>query len=218
MKCSTRLSHPYPRRAVNMVELCHTVPLKNKQGTKTVMEPTDKEPKFIKQLRRNLAQEAEGRPDAATYEEAGNAALNMVLAHWLATPSLNPSLVREEATKNIKASYEDKLQRAANKLAKAEERIHDLERDLIRAKEKPQPQGPLLVEDPARKIRSLEDKVRQLTFDLEATRQANQLGIPLGKKQIKAREANTKAENLKLHQENRELKRQLAELQNNLKQ
>ena len=48
-----------------------------------------KEPKFIRDARRAVGQEASDRPDAATYAEAGNAALNIVLTHYLATPVLN---------------------------------------------------------------------------------------------------------------------------------
>lgn len=80
-----------------------------------------KEPKFIRDARRAVEQEAEGRPDAATYAEAGHAALNIVLAHYLATPLLNPGLVADEKLASQREHYERKLQQAADKLAGVEQ-------------------------------------------------------------------------------------------------
>lgn len=172
---------------------------------------SDKEPKFIREIRRKVAEEAQGRPDAATYEEAGNAALNMVLAHWLAIDSLNPGLVRDEASREVAASYERKLQRLADKLAGEQQAHGDLRKEVERLRVQLGEGKPVV--DLAKEIVSLKDKVRQLTHDLSVVQLANDNGIKMSKKQIKARDIKMQADNLRLHNENRDLQRQLAELQ-----
>lgn len=180
------------------------------------MSQPDKEPKFIKEVRRNIAEEAKDRPDAATYEEAGNAALNMVLAHWLAIDSLNPGLVRDEASREVAASYERKLQRVADKLAREKQEHGDLQKQVERLRVQLGEGKPVV--DLAKEIVSLKDKVRQLTFDLSVLQSAKEQGIKLSKKQIKARDVQIQADNLRLHNENRDLKKQLATLQESIGQ
>ena len=85
-----------------------------------------KEPKFIRDARAAIEQEAEGRPDAATYSEAGNAALNIVLAHYLATPVLNPRLVADERLAHQRQHYERQLQHLADLLAEARRLVAQL--------------------------------------------------------------------------------------------
>ena len=78
------------QKPVSYARRCERV---KETGFSVYVAPMPTEPKFIRDARRAIEQEAEGRPDSATYAEAGNAALNMVLAHYLATPMLNPGLV-----------------------------------------------------------------------------------------------------------------------------
>nr|GFA35360.1 hypothetical protein [Tanacetum cinerariifolium] len=92
-----------------------STPIKQEQAQ--AQQPERRQPTFIRDARRAIEQEAEGRPDAATYEEAGNAALNIVLSHYLATPLLNPGLLAHERLAHQREHYERLLQQSADLLA-----------------------------------------------------------------------------------------------------
>jgi hypothetical protein len=139
------------------------------------------EPKFIRDARRAIEQEAEGRPDAATYVEAGNAALNIVLAHYLATPVLNLAQGRREV---------DKLRLSVAKLEKTAVTETDAETGL-----------PL-----AEALRRARDQARTALHAQQVAEAAVKSGSPpIGKRVANARHERTLAENLRLATRVREL-------------
>lgn len=158
-----------------------------------------KEPKFIRDARRAIEQEAEGRPDAATYAEAGNAALNMVLAHYLATPVLNPGLVAEERLAHQREYYERLLQQAADLLA--EERRAGVRLRKISSETDSETGLPL-----AEALRRARDQAKTALHRLAVAEAAIRSGSPpIGKNAANARHERTLAENLRLAVRVREL-------------
>jgi hypothetical protein len=158
-----------------------------------------KEPKFIRDARRAIEEEAEGRSDAATYAEAGNAALNMVLAHYLATPVLNPGLVAEERLAHQREHYERLLQQSADLLA--EERRAGARLRKISSETDSETGLPL-----AEALRRARDQAKTALHRLEVAEAAIRSGSPpIGKSVANARHERTLAENLRLAVRVREL-------------
>ena len=159
-----------------------------------------KEPKFIRDARRAIEQEAEGRPDAATYAEAGNAALNIVLAHYLATPVLNPGLVADERLAHQREHYERLLQQSADLLA--EERRASARLRKVSSETDSETGLPL-----AEALCRARDQVKTARYKLEVAEAAIRSGSPpIGKSAANARHERTLAENLRLAGRVRELK------------
>lgn len=163
-----------------------------------------KEPMFIRVARRAIEQEAQGRPDAATYAEAGNAALNMVLTHYLATPLLNPSLVVDERLAHQRDHYERLLQQAADSLAGEQRVVAQLRKT---SSETDSETGLPLAEA----LRRARDQARTARYNLEVAEVAIRSGSPsIGKRVANARHERTLAENLRLANRVRELEALLA--------
>ena len=157
------------------------------------------EPKFIRDARLAIEQEAEGRPDAATYAEAGNAALNMVLAYYLATPLLNPGLVADERLAHQREYYERLLQQTADTLAH-EQRLGARLRQTV--SELDEATGLSLAEA----LRRARDQARTARHAQEVAEAAVKSGSPpIGKRAANARHERTLAENLRLAVRVREL-------------
>jgi hypothetical protein len=175
------------------------------------------EPVFIRKARQAVEAEAEGRPDAATYREAGNAALNMVLQHWLALDHLNAGVLVQRKAKVLRDWAERRLQRMADKLARHELERHELQTTidkllstqdslhLVVAGKDKETGLPL-----AEALRRARDQGRTWKYELEAAKKAISAGTPpMGKRIVNARLEEVRAENLKLHQRVRELEQQL---------
>lgn len=157
------------------------------------------EPKFIRDARLAIEREAEGRPDAATYVEAGNAALNIVLGHYLATPVLNPVLVADERVAQLREHYERQLQRAADSLA--QER-----RELARLREATSEIDAETGLPLAEALRRAHDQARTALHAQEVAEAALRAGSPpIGKRAANARHERTREENLRLATRVREL-------------
>ena len=157
------------------------------------------EPLFIREARRAVEREAQGRPDAATYAEAGNAALDMVLAYYLATPLLNPGLVAEERLARQREHYERRLQQAADLLAAAQ-RAGARRREA--SSELDSETGLPLAEA----LRRARDQVRTARHEKETAEAALRAGLPpIGKRAANARHERAVAENLRLAVRVREL-------------
>ncbi len=157
------------------------------------------EPKFIRDARRAIEQEAEGRPDAATYVEAGNAALNIVLGHYLATPVLNPGLVADERAAQLREHYERRLQRAADLLAQERQ-------ELIRLREITSEIDSETGLPLAEALRRARDQARTALHDKAVAEAALRAGSPpIGKRAANARHERTREENLRLAARVREL-------------
>ena len=157
------------------------------------------EPLFIREARRAIELEAEGRPDAATYAEAGNAALNMVLAHYLATPLLNPGLVVEERLARQREQYERQLQQAADLLAQ----VRRAGAHLPAAGSDTDAETGLPLAEALRRAR---DQVRSARHAQETAEAALRAGLPpVGKRTANARHERAVAENLRLAVRVREL-------------
>ena len=158
-----------------------------------------KEPKFIRDARRAIEQKAEGRPDAATYLEAGNAALNIVLAHYIATPVLNPRLVADERLAHQREHYERRLQHLADLLAEE----HRVVAQLRKVSSEIDSETGL---PPAEALRRARDQVRTVRHAQQVAEAALQSGSqPIGKQAANARHERTLAENLRLAERVREL-------------
>ncbi|NML65913.1 hypothetical protein HHL22_11920 [Hymenobacter sp. RP-2-7] len=163
------------------------------------------EPPFIRKARKAIEQEAEGRPDAATYAEAGNAALNMILAHYLATPVLNPGLVADERLARQREHYERQLQRLANQLAGEQQTVARLQK--VASEVDAETGLPL-----AEALRRARDQVKTARYQQEVAEAAFRTGLPpvVGKRTANARHERTLAENLRLATRVRELEALLA--------
>lgn len=162
------------------------------------------EPRFIQSARRAIEQEAEGRPDAATYREAGHAALNLMLAHYLATPLLNPGLVAGERLTHQREHYERLLQQSADLLAQERQAIATLRRT---SKAVDSETGLPLAEA----LRRTRDQVITARHAQKVAEAALRAGVPpVGKKGANARHERTVAENLRLATRVRELEALLA--------
>jgi hypothetical protein len=162
------------------------------------------EPRFIQNARRAIEQEAEGRPDAATYREAGNAALNMMLTHYLATPLLNPGLVADTRLAHQREYYERLLQQSADLLAQERRTVARLRQtSSITDSETGLPL--------AEALRRTRDQVVSARHAQKIAEAALRAGIPpTGKKGANARHERTVAENLRLAMRVRELEALLA--------
>jgi len=157
------------------------------------------EPKFIRDARRAIEQEAEGRPDAATYMEAGNAALNIVLTHYLSTPVLNPGLVADERVAQLREHYERRLQRVADLLAQERRALTQLR--TITSETDSETGLPL-----TEALRRARDQARTALHDKEVAEAALRAGAPpIGKRAANARHERTREENLRLAERVREL-------------
>jgi hypothetical protein len=158
-----------------------------------------KEPTFIRDARRALEQEAEGRPDAATYREAGHAALNIVMAHYLATPLLNPGLVADERVSHQREHYERRLQQSADLLAEERRVVAQLRKG---SSELDSETGL----PPAEALRRARDQVKTARHAQQVAEAALRSGSPpIGKQAANARHQRTLAENLRLVERVREL-------------
>lgn len=158
-----------------------------------------KEPKFIRDARHAIEQEAEGRPDAATYVEAGNAALNIVLTHYLATPVLNPGLVADKRLAHQREHYERLLQQAADLLAEERRAVAQLRRAVSETDS--ETSLPL-----AEALRRARDQVRTARHAQEVTEAALRSGSPpIAKQAANARHERVLAESLRLAARVREL-------------
>lgn len=158
------------------------------------------EPPFIRNARKAIEQEAQGRPDAATYAEAGNAALNMVLAHYLATPVLNPGLVADEQLARQREHYERLLQKAADQLARERQMVARLQK--VAGEIDAETGLPL-----AEALRRARDQVKTARYQQEVAEAALRTGLPpvAGKRTANARHERTLAKNLRLAARVREL-------------
>lgn len=157
------------------------------------------EPKFIRDTRRAIEQEAKGRPDAATYREAGHAALNIVLAYYLATPALNPGLVADERLGHQREHYERRLQQAADSLAEERRVVAQLRK--VSSELDSETGLP-----PAEALRRARDQVRTARHAQQVAEAALRSGSPpIGKQAANARHERTLAENLRLAERVREL-------------
>lgn len=136
---------------------------------------------------------------AATYLEAGNAALNMVLAHYLATPVLNPGLVADERLARQREHYERQLQQAADQLAREHQTVARLQQA---ASAVDAATGLPLAEA----LRRARDRVTTGRHRQEVAEAALQGGSPpVSKRAANARHERTVAENLRLAARVREL-------------
>jgi hypothetical protein len=165
------------------------------------------EPKFIRDARRAIEQEAEGRPDAATYVEAGNAALNIVLAHYLATPVLNPGLVADERAAQLREHYERRLQQAADLLAQERREVDKLRLSVAKLEKTAVTETDAETGLPlAEALRRARDQARTALHAQQVAEAAVKSGSPpIGKRVANARHERTLAENLRLATRVREL-------------
>jgi hypothetical protein len=162
------------------------------------------EPRFIQIARRAIEQEAEGRPDAATYSEAGNAALNMMLTHYLTNPLLNPGLVADERLAHQRQHYERLLQQSADLLAQQRRMVTELRR----TNSTTDSETGLPLAEALGRTRNQVITARHAQQVAEAALRA---GVsPAGKKGANARHERTVAENLRLATRVRELEALLA--------
>lgn len=162
------------------------------------------EPTFIQRARRAIEQEAAGRPDAATYREAGHAALNMILAYYLATPLLNPGLVADERLAHQRKHYERLLQQSADLLAQERQ----MGEELRRTSSTMDSATGLPLAEALRRTRDQVLTARHAQQVAEAALRAT--GTPVSKKGANVRHERAVAENLRLATRVRELEALLA--------
>lgn len=168
------------------------------------------EPKFIQNARQAIEQEAEGRPDAATYREAGHAALNLMLAYYVTTPLLNSGLVASGRLAHQREHYERLLQQAADLLALERQAVAMLRRTSSATDS----ETGLPLSEALRRTR---DQVITARHAQKVAEAALHAGGPLvGKKGVNARHERTVAENLRLATRVRELEALLAGNKSNI--